>query len=365
MAASLIFYNPRKIASLDRNLYPDINRFSKFFSLYDNSVALVDRTGTVRTPIRSHLLSPIPAVRPFSKTYEELCDERAREILQRADELSLPIYTMWSGGIDSTLVLVSLLKHATETQKKNITVLMSDESINEYPRFYREHIYGKLHTESSVRFPELIGTNLMLVGGEHNDQLFGSDVVGLMISRYGEAIIHEPVRRDRLLEFFTEKSGNAENVDFYLDIFEKVRASAPVEISTNFQYLWWLNFALKWQPVYTRMLIRVRPRNVANITPEYLRTRYVQFYSTDDFQLWSILNLDKKIQNTWVSYKFTAKEVIYRYTKDADYRDNKTKRGSLFNLLVQQDMYNFVDDSFTFYKEMEPEEYYLPENDFA
>lgn len=365
MAKNLVYYNPLTINVPAQYEHPGMRRFCAFFSLFNPGVAFADRTGTVRSPIRSHIFSPIPAMRPFSKTYKELCSERAREIVKRADDLAVPLYMMWSGGIDSTLALISLLEHSTEAQKKNITILMSEESIQEYPLFYREHIHGKLRIESSVRFPELLGGNHLLVGGEHNDQLFGSDMVGFMVSRFGDQIINEPFNRDRFQAFFSDRLGNADDATFYLDLFERVRAAAPVEIVTNFQYLWWLNFSLKWQSVYTRMLVRVRPRNSAKITPEYLRTRYVQFYSTDEFQLWSMNNLDKRIKDTWKSYKFTAKDAIYEYTKDADYRDNKTKRGSLFNLLVQQDVFNFMDDSCHFFQELDPKEYILIENDFA
>jgi hypothetical protein len=59
-----------------------------------------------------------------------------------------------------------------------------------------------------------------------------------------------------------------------------------------------------------------------------------------------------------------CKDIIYDFTKDADYRDNKIKRGSLHSLLVQQKAYSFIDDTFTFYDELDFDEYYDPDNDF-
>jgi PP-loop superfamily ATP-utilizing enzyme len=50
---------------------------------------------------------------------------------------------MYSGGIDSTLVIISLLKNASEEERNNITILLSENSIGENPNFYKDHILGK------------------------------------------------------------------------------------------------------------------------------------------------------------------------------------------------------------------------------
>ena len=75
-------------------------------------------------------------------------------------------------------------------------------------------------------------------------------------------------------------------------------------------------------------------------------------------------NLDKRIKDTWKTYKWVCKDIIYDYTKDADYRDNKTKRASLAPLLQQQNSYHFIDESMRFWSELDPQEYYNPDNDF-
>ncbi len=364
MSRRLVYYNPQAATAEENRELPGIRRFADFFRIFNASVMFLDRSGTIKSPIRTTSLFPIPSIRPFKKKYEEICQERARELLARADSLGVRIYTMWSGGIDSTLLLISLLKEATDAQKKNITVLMSEESIAEYPGFYRDHIRGKLAIDSSAMFPRLIGGKDLLIGGEHNDQIFGSDLVGALIQKYGPAIIHAPYKRENFFEFFSGRIGDPVAANFYLDMFDRVRAAAPIEIRTHFEYLWWLNFSLKWQSVYMRMLSFTSKRSTEKVTKEYLKDHYVHFYGTEDFQLWSMLNLDKKIKDTWQTYKWTAKDVIYEYTRDADYRDNKLKRGSLSFLVLQQESYDFIDEDFRFYKALETDAYYEPDNDF-
>ena len=69
-----------------------------------------------------------------------------------------------------------------------------------------------------------------------------------------------------------------------------------------------------------RMLAYTSERTVANITADYITTNYFHFYGTEDFQLWSMNNMDKKIKDTWNTYKWVCKDIIYDYTRDADYR---------------------------------------------
>lgn len=361
----LIFYDPLAVTQ-DTNLnVPGMRMFSNYFKIYNAKVVPVDRTDTIHLPIRVKSLYPMPEFRPFTKTYEQICDERARELLAHAESLNLAIHVFWSGGIDSTLVLVSLLKHATPTQRQNITVLLTEESIAENSRFYNEHIRGNLATDSSAMFPYLLGGDYLIVNGEHNDQIFGSDAVGNLIQTAGPGVIHQSYSRDLFHAFFDAKLNDYSATNTYLNLFEKLTAASPVSIDTNYQFLWWINFALKWQTVSLRMLPYVAERNVPKITHEYVESHFIPFYRTEDFQLWSMHNPDKKIKDSWSSYKFTAKDIIYDFTKDADYRDTKAKKGSLHGLLLQQTAYDFIDSDWNFYRTMDPMDYCNPENDFV
>jgi hypothetical protein len=360
----LIYYRPRLINNPESTNLPGMKNFLYFFKIYNHDVVIVDRTETIKLPIHTHNLFPIPKFRVFTKPYEDICNDRAKEILNKADLEGIRLYVLYSGGIDSTLIVVSLLKNATEKQKKNITILLSEESIAENPKFYKNHIQGKLQVDASANFPYILGTNVLLITGENNDQIFGADVVGQLITIFGEEVIHQPYNRELFIKFFNTKVDNSKMNTFYVNLFEKLCANAPVKITTNFEFLWWINFSLKWQLVFTRILVFTSERNISKITPEYIKSRYETFYNTEDFQLWAMNNLDKKIKNTWESYKWICKDIIYEYTKDADYRDNKTKIGSLGKIMAGNSSYNFIDDLYLFYKKIDFEEIYNKDNDF-
>lgn len=361
----LVYYNKYMATAEENFKFPGVEKFAQYFQhFYPTTTGLVDRNGGITFPFRMECLFPMPKYRTFDRSFESICNDRAREMLDRAKKLDSKLHIFWSGGIDSTLALVSLLKQASDEERENIVVLMTEDSILENPNFYRDHVRGKLRTDAANMFPYLLGTKHMLIGGECNDQLFGSDIVAKFIQKFGTGFMHQPYSRDLFFSFFNDNAQNPEIVNFYLDLFERLKDACPVKLTTNYHLLWWINFSLKWQPVYMRILNFVSPRNAKNITPDYIRNVYDQFYATEEFQLWSLNNLDKKIKDSWKTYKWVCKDIIYDYTGDVDYRDNKLKRGSLHGVIIQRTQYNFIDKDFKFYEKLPTEEYYQPKNDF-
>src|SRR5215475_8984077 len=111
----LTYYRAGEIARYQS--LPGIKKFLSFFGIYHDWVCPIDRTVVLRTPVRTKSLFPMPQMRILNKDYEQICNERANELLIRAERLDVPIYVFWSGGVDSTCLLVSLLKNATQAQK--------------------------------------------------------------------------------------------------------------------------------------------------------------------------------------------------------------------------------------------------------
>ena len=353
---NLIHYKAQHVLRHD---LPGLARFRGYFRAYGHGVMPLDRSGAIAFPVKTKSLFPLPAMRAFTASYEQVCDQRAVELLARADRLDVPLYCFWSGGIDSSCVLVSLLKHATPAQRERITVLMSEASISEYPEMYRNQIRGRLRCVPAAQFPYLLGTKNLLVSGEHNDQLFGSDVIAEAIKAAGFAAVMAPYQRKLFVDFFADKmDGNRAVAEWYVGLFERLKVAAPVPLKSNYDLFWWINFNLKWQNVFMRMLSFVARRNVAGMTADYVRDYYAPFFNTEDFQLWSLNNPDKRVRGSWRGYKWPAKDVIYDFTGDADYRDNKIKLGSLQFLITQQAPAAFIDDNFAFHATAEPAAFY-------
>src|SRR5262249_200908 len=144
----LVHYRPREVVDEHRNL-AGMQKFDAFLRIYDHRLMPVDRSEAIRFPVCTKSLFPLPKICEFTKSYEEVCNGRALEVLARAERLDTSLYVFWSGGVDSTCVLVSLLKNATRAQKERIVVLLSEGSITEYPLFYHDHIRGRVRRDSA------------------------------------------------------------------------------------------------------------------------------------------------------------------------------------------------------------------------
>jgi hypothetical protein len=358
----VVFYNSA-IVTAQAHL-PGMDRFRHFFAMTTPNVCFVDRNRLIKTPVKTDVWDPIPTLRPIAKTYEQICDERAVALLDHADRLDLPLYVFYSGGIDSTLVLISLMKNARPGQMERVTVLLTQASIGENVRFFREHVIGKLTIAMANTYPFLLNKKGLFVVGELNDQLFGSDLVQQLSTRVGEHAIQAKYSRDDLFALWSGDVPDAAALSWYLDLLERLRDAAPIPLVTNADVLWWLNFSVKWQSVVLRIISYAASFNVADCDRTFVERHFFPFFGTEDFQLWAMNNQDKKIRNTWKSYKWVAKDVIYDFTKDADYRDNKTKLPSLHFVLRHQIQKSFITSDCKMHMTLPTDDWYEPENSF-
>lgn len=365
MSNRLFYYSGNIPARQENQHLPGMKAFASFSRLISPATTIIDRSGTITTPFRTTVYAPIPPLRPSTKSYEDIAHDRVKEIFMRADALNTPLYVMWSGGIDSTMILALLLKQATVAQKKNIIVLMTEESIFENPLFYAEYIQRQLKIESATLFPYILGTKNVMVWGGNNEQLFGPRILRAFIAKYGGDTLHKAFNKDILCDFYSViKQNDEKGFEVSWGVLEGLIAASPVPIETFFDFFWWMSFSLKWQGSLLRPLTYASSKTAHGVTPEYMKTYFFQFYNTVDFQQWSLNNHDKKIRDSWASYKWPCKEIIYEYTKDARYRDTKLSRDSLQELLLQRSPFLFMDDRFDMEGDVNFSKYFQAKNDF-
>ena len=282
----------------------------------------VDRTETLTNRFKYRVLSPIPEIpSTFTKSFNDICFERAQEIV----DLGQPISVMWSGGIDSTTALTTLMQTALPEQ---ITVLFEPRSLKEYPWFFENHIKGKLKykilDQHIHRYERK--SNEILVTGNPGAGLFGSVV---FFNNFEFNSMPWVNIFDELSLFF-RKDGKSTKYTFrkqsvrnhIRDNIQPLLNKAPFEIKTVHDFYWWVNFTIKWQ------CIQMRANSLnSTITAEKYSSVY-NFYNSKDIQLWSMINHDLKVKDTKESYKYVIKDMIYDFTGDADYRDHKLKESS-------------------------------------
>jgi len=263
---------------------------------------IADRTGTFQGMIKTETEAMPSIPNNFTKTFEDICNERAAELIATNKELIVT----WSGGIDSTGVLVSLIK-AAGTNTDQIKVKFERRSIDENPDFYNNHIKDKLNHEIFTEyFPTrcLPTSNQLVIGGDNTAQIFGLSKTSFMDNRFDP---WQPYVRSKLS-------------DFEYDVFMKSAAlqfaKSPFPIVSIFDLHWWVSFSMRWTNPQVRMW------RVSNEYNEEMFRNTVSFYGSQDFQIWSLLNHDKKIGNSPTTFKSVIKDIIYDYDGNNNYYDN-------------------------------------------
>lgn len=345
---SNIFYNSYDLFinpsfKKQRNKIPGGESFSSFFQIFSDNITCLDRTGSITIPIKTKLLSHLnlPDFTTINKSFEEICDDRAKQILKKCEDSNKKLAIMYSGGIDSTLILCSILKNATEKQLKSVFVLLSEHSMMENKNFYYDHVIKKFNCMSSYRFVSILGNDdYLLITGDNADQLFGSQVNDQFTVNKNYKQLFNPIgnMEGHIIDFFKMRlsENNKQFAEPMWLLLKKITESSPVEIDTVYKFFWWINFTTKWQSVYVRILPFAN-----NIKKIKLEENYTTFYHTEEFQLWSLNNTDKFVKENQNSVKFISKEYIYNFNKDSDYL-KKPKIGSLAQMAKRKQVPLFL-----------------------
>lgn len=363
--SSLIFYNSYDIfISQSKGLIPGEKNYSSFFRIFSLNINAMDRTHTINIPLKTKILPNllVPTLVDFKKEFSQVCDDRAIELMNLAKSTNRKLCIMYSGGIDSTTMITSFLKNCSDKDvRDNIVVLMSDMSVNENPNFFYNYISKKINYVNSYRFPYFLGNDdYIFISGENADQLFGSQATTAFVKGKSFDSLFKPLdeMQGQIIDWIKSEDNNCDAEKMY-NIFRKLTDNAEVKIDTVYKFFWWINFSLKWQAVYTRILpFSKNPKGVK------FEENYTTFFSTKDFQLWSMNNTDYFIKETSNSAKWIAKQYIYEYNKDQEYL-KKPKMGSLTNMFRQKHMPLTIDEEMNFSYEYPSKQYYEPNNDFV
>lgn len=373
--SDMIWYNSIDIFHQHRGKFfndykdkPGFETFRHMFGFFAANFSLTDRTNAITTPVHTQLLPQcaLPEFKKVDYDFEELCNNRARHLLLHCGMTNRKLVVMYSGGIDSTMIMVSLLKVATLQQlKEQVIVILNQQSIAENPNFYRNYIYSKLTTDSSNNLGAYLGNDKYLtINGEGGDQLFGSALNAYFFSapdKGPDFVFSEPTT-EKVIDVFNKWSDDMEATTKIITALDKVVAASPIPITTMYHYFWWINFALKWQSVYARTAAYTTPRYQATLKFE---ENFTTFFHFPEVQLWAMNNTDKFIKDDWKTYKYHMKDIIYDFNKDADYRDNKLKVGSLQYVIALMPLAKCIDTNNKFYFDKYPANIWNMENDFV
>ena len=362
---SLYYFNPITV----RNTFfrKDALAWAKMYKFLGQAVGLNDRTGYFQQPLnlKVHPTCMMPDLKYSKTTYKECCDIRAKELYDFAGKTGKPLGIMWSGGIDSTNILVSFLRNYTVAELKDrIKIILSLDSAVEYPEFYQKYVLPNFEFVNSEYLPWLFDGSMTLVTGEFNDQLFGSDMIKVYLVKDGVGEINAQFDRNKIFNYANRRIQDADITNVLVDsVMESARLHG-IEFEKNTDWFWWWNFCFKWQTVHFRTYALTMPKYIHTIDAEWESQNLIHFYETDEFQLWSMNTPEVRYITDWKNYKMQCKDVIYEFDKNEEYRLLKTKKPSLNNIFQQRLVSEAITSDFEILSSFDPNDYYNKDNFF-
>lgn len=308
--------------------------YCEIFKVVGENACLIDRTGSISTPFKTIDLNPIPPMSNSVKDFGELCIERAEEIIKDGR----PIYLMYSGGLDSTCVLVALHEAFERLGgfKSQLTIVTSLDGIDENPIAWSKLILPNYKIMGTLdMLADISINNCRYVQGENSDQIFGSDRILI-----NAPMVTKPFNSDNLKDYLNEKLSRPAIIEKLHYEFMVLASKCPQRIEFMRDFLWWVNFTCKWQGTALRTLC------FTNVFSDDTRISLDQaknfetFFNTNNFQQLAIsgkldrwgLDLDPK---TFIyNYKNDARKFIHKMQPDwSVYTQTKIKVGSLGRII--------------------------------
>jgi hypothetical protein len=296
-----------KVRGFDRyNHLLDIN------SMFSNSPKFdpLDRTNLALGPIVFSSERPwrIPNV---ELDLETALEKRVTEICNTEHKINI----LWSGGIDSTAIVVSFLRYAPDL--KQCRILYSPWSTYEHPDFF-----DLLKTINQIELVDLSGEFYLtcdldgiFVSGNSGDEIHAS-LDQSFFDQYGYDFLFTNWK-----DFFYNKLPN----DQFIEFCEQHFSQAGKEIHTVLDARWWFYTSSKLTSILNSNDLAFFAAGPAAFDP----SRLIGFFNCDVYEQFMYFNTSKIIgSNNYSSWKQFLKDFCYRYDGFDSWRVNKTKFSS-------------------------------------
>lgn len=280
----------------------------------------VDRTQTIASPSNYRVLRPWR--RPTScLPLEQVFEHRVKHYCNRPGKINL----FWSGGIDSTSMVVGFLNHCNHLDQ--LRLIYSPYSVYEnrpfmdfllknFPSLEMLDISGDVYLST-----QLDGT---VVTGHGADE-FTASLDDSFVDKVGIDNLHQPWR-----DFVAP-----ELVEFCDEYF--ALAGRPIE--TILEARWWYYAITKSQ---------VFPVNVNSFMNNSTDSVDSGFFNCDEFEDYMYFNTDKLLGHTYNTYKQFLKQYIYQFDRNRHFLAHGCKVNSLQMPIYQNKMMALQDQYWMF-----------------
>lgn len=280
--------------------FKEYNYLVDLNSIFSNrpSGDITDRTQTINMPYKMAVMRPWQV--PGSvMLLNDIFETRVHELEKLTDKINI----FWSGGIDSTAILVAVLKHG-DLSKYN--VLYTADSVSENPNFYLL-LKNKLTlvdiADGGYQPQNLTG---IFVTGAGGDGLMAS-LDESFVDKVGYYTLNQPWQ-----DYFVRCTDDINFLNFCEEFFKL--AGRP--INTLLEARWWF---------YTSCKLQKFPAGASDLVSDH-QVLVQGFFDTAEFESYNYFNIDRLMPKAdYTSYKQDLKDYIFAYWPDIDYYKNKIK----------------------------------------
>lgn len=275
-------------------------------------------------------LAPIPEIISNETRFNIVLDQIAEKFCHQVKQTQRIPHILWSGGIDSTAILVSLFKIADKEILDQLVVVCNQSSIDENPYFYNQYIKDKVTTADTDQFKVTADNynKILLVNGDCAEMVLGS-THPQALERQGQLdIIHKPWRNNILLHQAI-KTSNLQALDFGFDLVKESIKHSPVPIETIYDFLWWHYFNFKIVDSYVRAMVWTADQLTDEHAKDFWSNGFQRFFMYPEMQIFSMLTNNTRRENMHIDYKYDVKKYIYEFDHNDFYYNNKQKYPSI------------------------------------
>lgn len=264
--------------------------------------AYVDRTGTMPSLLEVPY-DPVPQFNPQFEhcSFLDVTMARAQDIISQ-DKV---ICVQWSGGLDSTLALASLVRQAR--YRDQIEIQLTWESICESGSLFDEVIQP---WNLKIRFDQTRLNTSAVYTGDQGHEVYVSGACG-------DQLFGQPKFSFRPKTPYSDVWNEGYSQAF-LDIVAPSIDLSPRPIETKRDLIWWIFFNFAWTTVKTDNQV-MRPADVAR--------RCVSFYDSWDFQQWAVST--DTYYDTTPGYRLPQMQALQSLIDHDNYCTNKGKFNSI------------------------------------
>ena len=336
---NLIYFHLDKMVSYDPELRSDNYRHRHWFGTLGVDlfpVILQSRVHKIDTPWNlAPTVCPIPSLPSTNLDFGQCMDQTADDLCNVISTTNRRPVLCWSGGIDSTSILVSLLKNGNKALIDNLLILYDPVlSVGENAYFFYKFIKNRIQIADINDF--VIDTNnynkIILLDGEGGNQCTTSTPIHKLAYRQEFDLLYSPWKSTKPEQFIAIETSKykttKESLYFAMDLVKESIAYSPIPIETVYDFLWWLNFNLKFDDV----LLKKIPVYGVNLNQselaDFWNNSLYHFYATDIVQQWSMVSLPYRSEKTKIDAKYHVKKYIFDFDKNDIYFANKQEEKS-------------------------------------